>query len=338
MNEIQSGKTSMARFRWILRAASTLVLAAVPLAAQPADFELTCRPQHALLDQRQVRPGDVQGHSPFSTFYLFDNPQLFDVRVSLLNLSPDRLRMADVDGDWARALRVRVERDGAALGPDDFRVEVAGRLHRTQVYLKDGKPIEEPRFRRQTTSPGPEPLMPYDDYRREEQVVDDLPHELATYEGAVAILRIRAANGGDLPLGLYLVSVADEANHVQCYGKQLVVMRAPRSPLDTVDAHIVRANVYQSEGDLDAAAAELARATELAPEVLKGWVERSALAFARNDLAGQAEAATKLESLLAKKAGTDLAEFEGVVQDAKAVARQAPELRRKAAAGQIAKP
>ena len=108
-------------------------------------------------------------------------------------------------------------------------------------------------------------------------------------------------------------------------------MRAPRSPLDTVDAHVVRANADRAAGKLDAAAAEMARATELAPDVLQGWVYRSAIALERHDLAGQAEAATRLEALLAKKAGTDPREFVGVLHDAQAVARHASELRRLAA-------
>jgi tetratricopeptide (TPR) repeat protein len=328
----------MKRLSWIVQAAATLVLAVVPLAAQPADLELTCRPEHALLDQRQERPSDVRDHSPYSTYYLFDNPQLFDLRVSLMNLSPNRLKVADRAGDWARALQVRVQRDGVTLSSDEVRIEPVRRLRRALVYLKDGKAVEQPQFRRRLTSPGAEPLMPYDDYRRDEEVVDELPHELATYEEVVVILRLQAADGRDLPLGRYLLSVADEANHVQCYGKQLVVMRSPRSPLDVIDAHIVRANVYQAEGDLDAAGAELARATELAPDVVKGWVYRSALALARNDLAGQAEAATRLEKLLAEKAGGDKEEFEGVLRDARSVASNAPELRRRLAAQKGEKP
>lgn len=325
--------TTMEPLRRTLRTVSALLLAAAPLAAQPADLELTCRPEHALLDQRQQRPAEVRDHSPLSTFYLFDNPQLFELRVSLMNLGPDRLRVNDRAGDWARALQVSVRRDGVELGPDEVRIEPARRLRRALVYLKDGEPVSEPRFGRQLTSPGAEPLMPYDDYRREEQEVDELPHELATYEEAVVVLRLRAADGGDLPPGTYKLSVADEANHVRCERDPSVLLRAPRSPLDTVDAHIVRANAYQAEGDLDAAAGELASATELAPDVLKGWVWRSALAFARNDLAGQAEAASRLERLLKDQTAADLKASDIVLQDARAVARQAPELRRRVAAG-----
>ncbi len=330
-----TGKTAMERLRWLLRAAPALLLAVAPLAAQPMDLELTCRPEHALLDQRQERPADVRDHSRFSTYYLFDNPHLFEMRVSLMNVSPTRQPVADVAGDWTRGLQVRVRRDGAALGPGELLVEPARRLRRALVYLEDGEPVEEPRFRRYATSPGSEPLMPYDTYRREEQVVDELPRELATYEEAVVVLRLRAANGGDLPLGLYVVSIVDEANHVRCSAEQLVVMRAPRSPLDTVDAHIVRANAHQAEGELDAAAEELALATALAPDVLKGWVYRSAIASARNDLAGVAEAATRLEMLLAEHGGSDRKEeFAGVLLDARAVAREAPKLRRRLAATQ----
>ena len=315
-----------------LRTASLLLLAAAPLAAQPADLELTCRPEHALIDQRQQRPDDVRDHSRFSTFYLFDNPQLLELRVSVMNLSPDRQRIAGAASDWERSLRVRVRRDGVELGPDEVRAEPARRLRRALFYLKDGKPVEEPRFARRPTSPGSDPLMPYDDSRREEQAVDELPHELATYEEAVVVLRLRAANGGDLPLGLYTLSVADEANQVRCQRDPLVVMRAPRSPLDTVDAHIARANAYEAEGDLEAASGELARATELAPEVLKGWVWRSAIALKKGDLTVQAEAATRLESLLKEQSGMKKEEFEGILKDARAVARLAPELRRRAAA------
>lgn len=338
MTTRRTGKTAMQPLRRILRTASALLLAAVPLAAQPSDFDLTCRAEHALLDQRQERPRDVRGHSPFSTFYLFDNPQLFEMRVSLINLSPERVRVADVAGDWTRALQVGVRRNGVALSPEEFRVEPARRLRRSLVYLLNGQPVEEPRFRRKLTSPGPEPVMPYDDTRREEQEVDELPRELAPYEEAVVILRLRAANGGDLPLGLYKLTVTDEANHVRCHGEQLVLMRAPRSPLDTVDAHIVRANAFEAEGDLKSAADELARATELAPEVLKGWVYRSALAGSRKDLADQTLAATRLEKLLAEPgvAGQDMLEI--TLEDARNLARQAPELRRRLAAEKGVKP
>jgi len=321
------GKISLPR--WLLQTAALLFAAAAPLAAQPQDLDLICRPEHALLDQRQERPSDVRNHSSYSTFYLFDNPQLFALRVSLINISPKRQRVADVAGDWVRALQVHVRRDGVALAPDELRVVPTQRLRRALVYYKDGEPIATPRFGRRVSSPGAEPLMPYDESRREEQAVEELPHELATYEEAVVILRLRAADGGDLPLGLYLLSVSDEANHVKCSDDPLVVMRAPQSPLDTVDAHIVRANAYQAEGNLEIAADELARATTLAPDVIKGWVYRSALAFARNDLAGQAEAATKLEALLQKKTAGDHEEFIGVLRDARILARQAPELRRR---------
>ena len=324
-------RTAMELLR-TLRTASVLLLAAAPLAAQPTDLELNCRPEHALIDQRQQRPDDVRDHSRFSTFYLFDNPQLLELRVSILNLSPERQRIAGAAGDWESSLRVRVRRDGVELDPGEVRAEPARRLRRALVYLKDGKPVEEPRFARRPTSPGSDPLMEYDDSRREEEAVDELPRELATYEEAVVVLRLRAANGGDLPLGLYTLSVADEANRVKCERDPLVVMRAPRSPLDTVDAHIARANAYEAEGDLEAASEELARATELAPEVLKGWVWRSAIALKRDDLAVQAEAATRLESLLREQSKVKQEDFEGTLEDAKAVARQAPELRRKAAA------
>jgi tetratricopeptide (TPR) repeat protein len=318
--------------RRTLRTASLLLLVSAPLAAQPTDLELTCRPENALIDQRQQRPDDVRDHSRFSTFYLFDNPQLFELRVSLMNLSPDRQRISGAAGDWERSLRVQVLRDGVELAPGEVQVQPVRRLRRALVYLKDGKPVEEPRFARRPTSPGSDPLMPYDDSRREEQAVDELPHELATYEEAVVVLRLSAANGGDLPLGLYKLSVADEANHVRCQRDPLVVMRAPRSPLDTVDAHIARANAHEAEGDLEAASEELARATELAPEVLKGWVWRSAIALKRGDLAVQAEAATRLESLVKEQSGMKQEEFEGILKDARAVARLAPELRRRAAA------
>lgn len=323
----------MNRLRSILQAASVLLLAVAPLAGQPADLELTCRPEHALLDQRRVRPADIPGHLPFSTYLLFDNPQLFELRVSLINISPSRQRISDVEGDWTRALKVRVLRDGAELGPGQVRVEPVKRLRRALVYSKDGVPIEEPRFGRQVTSPGAEPLMEYDDYRREEETVAELPRELATYEEAVVVLRLRASGGGDLPLGVYQVSVADEANHVACDRDQLVVMRTPDSPLDTVDAHVIRANAHQAEGDLKAAADEMARATELAPEVLKGWFYRSVFASLRNDTAGMAEAATRVEELLANKAGAKEWNKEaGILKDARVLARQAPELRRRAAA------
>jgi hypothetical protein len=315
--------------RWLLPAA-VLLLSTAPLAAQPQDLDLTCRPEHALLDQRPERPKDVRNHSSYSTYYLFDNPQLFALRVSLINVSPKRQRVADVAGDWVRALQVRVQRNGVALASGAFRVEPVQRLRRALVYYKDGEPVAAPQFGRRVSSPGAEPLMPYDDSRREEQAVDELPHELATYEEAVVVLRLRAADGGDLPLGLYLLSVTDEANHVRCSDDPLVVMRAPESPLDTVDAHIVRANVYQTEGNLEIAADELAHATKLAPDVIKGWVYRGALALARKDLAGQAEAATRLEALLRKKTA-DHEEFLGILRDAKTLAGQAPELRRRLA-------
>lgn len=323
----------MNRLRSILQAPSVLLLAVAPLAAQPADLELTCRPEHALLDQRRVRPADIPRHLPFSTYLLFDNPQLFELRVSLINISPSRQPISDVEGDWTRALKIRVLRDGVELGPDQVRVEPVKRLRRALVYYKDGVPIEEPRFGRQVTSPGAEPLMEYDDYRREEETVDELPRELATYEEAVVVLRLRASGGGDLPLGVYQVSVADEANHVACDRDQLVVLRTPDSPPDTVDAHIIRANVHRAEGDLKAAADEMARATELAPEVLKGWFYRSVFASLRNDTADMAEAATRVEELLANKVGAKEWNKEpGILKDARALARQAPELRRRAAA------
>lgn len=334
----KTGRNAMNRLRWIPRAASVLLFAALPLAAQPPDLMLTCRPEHGLLDHRVERPADVWEHSSNSTWYLFDNPQLFGLRVSLINVSPDRKPVADVAGDWTRALQVKVVRDGSAVDPGELRIEPVRRLRRAMVYLKDGVPIEEPKFGRRLTSPGAEPLMAFDDYRNEEQEVDELPHELAPYEEAVVILRLRAANGGDLPLGRYLVSVADEANHVQCERHPFVVMRAPESPLDTVDAHVVRSLAYQAEGEMEKAADELARATDLAPDVLKGWVYRGALALARNDLAGQAEAATRLEKLLAEQAKSPKKEFEGVLRDARAMARQAPELRRRAAAAREGKP
>lgn len=325
--------------RSILRTASLLLLAAAPLAAQQPDLELTCRPEHALLNQRQVRPADVPGHLPYSTYLLFDNPHLFELRVSLVNISPARQRVADVDGDWTRALKAKVLRDGVELGPGQLRVDPVKRLRRALVYFKDGLPIEEPRFSRQVTSPGAEPLMEYDYHRREEQEVEELPRELATYEEAVVVLRLRAADGGDLPLGVYQVSVADEANHVQCDRDQLVVMRAPDSPLDMVDAHIIRANAHQAEGDLNAAANELARATDLAPDVLKGWFYRSVVASLRNDTAGLAQAATRVEKLLAEKAGSKEWNKEaGILRDARVLARQAPELRRRAAAEKGGKP
>lgn len=334
-------RNGMARLHRVLRMSPVLLLGVLPLAAQSPDLEMTCRPEHGLLDLRQERPAEVRHHSPFSTWNLFDNPQLFEVRVALTNLGPDRRRVSD--GDWASTLQVRVWRDGAELGPDEIRIEPAQRLLGSRTYLKDGRPVEEMRFRRRSTAPGSEPLMPYDEVRREEKAVEELPQELATYEAAVVILRLRAADGGDLPLGLYTLSVADESNRDRCYGEQLVVLRAPQSPLDIVSAHIVRANAYEAQGDMDAAADELARATELAPDNLEGWVRRSALAFQRNDLAGQAEAATRLEALIAAQVGLDEAASIGgkcnsPLQDATAVARRASELRRRVAAGKSGKP
>lgn len=316
--------------RWLLFL--LLGLGALPVAAQPSDLELTCTPEHALLDQREVRPDDVRQHWQPTTYYLFDNPQLFELRVSLINDGPERLPVATVAGDWPRALQVRLRRDSIELRADELDVEPTTRLRRALVYFKDGEPITDPRFGRRITSPGAQPLMAYDDSRWEEQAVDALPRELGPYEEAVVILRLRAPNGGELPLGLYRVSVTDQANHVQCERELLVVMRSPRSPLDVVDAHVVRANALQAEGELDAAADELKRATESAPEVLKGWVYRSALALARNDLDGQAEAATRLEALLKAKSPTQSEEFIGIVRDARAVAQEAPELRRRVAA------
>lgn len=324
---------AMNPLRSILRTASLLLLAAAPLAARQPDFDLTCRPEHALLNQRQVQPAGVPRHLPYSTYLLFDNPELFELRVSLVNISPARQRVADVDGDWTRALKVKVLRDGVELGPGQLRIEPVKRLRRALVYSKDGLPIEEPRFSRDVTAPGAQPVMEYDGHHPEEQEVEELPRELATYEEAVAVLSIRAAGGGDLPLGIYQVSVADEANHVACERDQLVVMRAPESPLDIVDAHIVRANGHQAEGDLNAAAKEMARATELAPEVIKGWFHRTVIASLQNDTAVMAEAATRVEKLLANKAGSKEWNREaGVLKDARVLAREAPELRRKAAA------
>ncbi len=315
--------------RKTLRAAAVLLLAAGPMAGQSASLELTCRPEHALLDLRRERPADVRDHSPHSTYYLFDNPQLFELRVSLMNLSPDRRPVAR---DWSQALKVRIRRDGVELAPEDYRVEPARLLRRALIFLKDAKPVGEPRFRRRLTAPGADPLMPYDDIRHDERAVKALPSELATYEEAVIVLRFRSPDGGPLPLGLYGLSVFDEANHERCYSEQLIVMRAPLSPLDTVDAHLVRAQAHQAAGELEEAAREAALATEEAPGVLKGWVYRSAIAVARNDLAGQAAVADRLEKLLAEKAGSGAEEFEGIVQDAKVVARNAPELRRRLAA------
>jgi hypothetical protein len=318
-----------------------LLSTSVPAAAQRMDMELACRPEYGLLDDRPQRPNDVRGHSPSSTYYLFDNPQLFEYRVSLMNVSPQPLPLLVASGeraaDWAAALRLRIERDGVPLGERDVRVQPVRRLLRRVVYLRDGHPIADPRFVRRSAGAGSDPIMPFDDYRHEEEVVDIVPSQLATYEEAVAILRVSAYDGADLPLGLYTVRIADEANAARCFEDQLVVMREPRSPLDTVDAHIVRANADQAAGDLEAGARELARATEVAPDNIKGWVYR-ALALAREDLAGQAEAATRLEALLATPAEAPREEFVGVLRDAQAIAASAPELRRALAEAATAKP
>jgi len=320
--------------RSLTRAATALFLAA-PLAAQSPDLELTCRPEHALPDQRQERPSDVRDHTPFATYYLFDNPQLFEVRVGLMNLGTQPRALPDT---WVRSLHLRVWRDGVEMEPDEVRIEPARFLRSSLVFLEAGKPVAHAEFRSNPTGPGPLPLMPYDDSRREEREVKALPSALATYEQAVVLFRLRAPDGGFLPLGLYEVEVTDQASHERCSHRDLVVMRAAQSPLDTVDSYLVRSLALEADGKLEQAAQEMARATEAAPDVLKGWVIRSGLALVRKDLQGQAEAATQLERLLARKAGGNSEEFEGIVQDAREVARNAPELRRKLAAKEGAKP
>ena len=193
-----TGRSVMDQLHAFILAAAWL-LAAAPLAARSVELELVCQPEYAVLDQRPERPADVRHYTPLATYYLFDNPQLFEVRVSLINISPERRRVAG-EGDWAEGLEVRVQRDGVELGTGEVQVEPARRLTRRLVYLKDGKPVAQS-FRRQTTAPGSEPLLPYDDFRREEQEVEALPREIATYEEVIAVLRLRAAGGGDLPLG-----------------------------------------------------------------------------------------------------------------------------------------
>jgi hypothetical protein len=331
---VKERSLAMRIHRSLMQAATALLLA-TPLAAQSPDLELTCRPEHALPDQRRERPSDVRDHAPFATYYLFDNPQLFEVRVGLMNLGTTARALPET---WVRSLHLRVWRDGVELEPDEIRIEPARLLRSSLSFFQAGKRIAHPEFRSNPTGPGPLPLTSYDDKRREEQRVEALPTSLATYQQAVAIFRLRAADGGLLPLGLYEVDVTDEASHERCSHRDLVVMRAAQSPLDTVDSYLVRSLALEADGKLDQATQEMARATEAAPDVLKGWVIRSGLALLQNDLAGQAEAASQLERLLARKAGGNSEEFEGILQNAREVVRNAPELRRKLAAKERAKP
>src|SRR5262245_19815625 len=105
-------RREMEQLRLSLSSACLVLLVALPAAAQPADLELTCRPEFALPDDQRQRPDDVKGSWPFSTYYLFDNPQLFDYRVSIVNVSPQRRSIVNRGDDWALALEVRVRRDG----------------------------------------------------------------------------------------------------------------------------------------------------------------------------------------------------------------------------------
>lgn len=306
-----------------------VVVSSAAAVAEPIDLQLICRPEYAVLDQRQVRPPDTQGHSPSSTYYLFDNADLFEYRVTLVNVGPTPRTTGADDAPWLSALRLSVHRDGVELGPRELALVPVRRLLRETEYLRDGVPIADLRFHRRSGRLGSDPSEPFDDYRYVDREVDSLPRQIDTYTEVSIVYLLTMPDGGGLPQGLYTLQAVDPATGTRCAREQLVVLRRPLSPLDIVDAHIVRSRYHRAQGDLNAVAQELDLATELAPGSLKAWFYRGALAFELGDLEGQVEAAAKLRQILDKRHGRRDPESLGLVRDAEAFAAQESQLRRR---------